>query len=189
MNSADVKAFFERVSVEWDEMRSTFYNAGVIDALAERTGADATTVVVDVGTGTGFIAAGLAPRVASLIAVDNSAAMLAVARKNLDALKVTNVTLREGELDALPLADGSADIAVANMVLHHAPDPALMLSEMGRVVRPGGMVAITDAVEHPHEWMRIEQADIWLGFTPTQIDTFFTEAHLSERGYVSLGMQ
>ncbi len=189
MKSSEVKAFFERVSVEWDEMRSSFYNAGIIDALIERSELSEASTVVDVGTGTGFVAAGLAARVASLIAVDNSPAMLAVARRNLDGLGITNVAIREGELDALPLDDDSVDAAVANMVLHHALEPAHMLGEMARVVRPGGMVAITDAVEHPYEWMRSEQADVWLGFSPTSIDTFFADVHLAERGYVSLGMQ
>jgi len=71
-----------------------------------------------------------------------------------------------GDTTALPLDDDSVDAACANMVLHHAEDPAAMLTEMARVVRPGGVVAICDEVEHPWEWMREEHADIWLGFTP-----------------------
>ena len=47
-----------------------------------------------------------------------------------------------------------------------------MLAEMARVVRPGGVVAICDEVEHPWEWMREEHADIWLGFTPEQVHAF-----------------
>jgi len=50
-----VKAFFE-----WDEMRSSFYSADIIDALADRAQIGPDTTVVDVGTGTGFVAAGLA---------------------------------------------------------------------------------------------------------------------------------
>jgi ubiquinone/menaquinone biosynthesis C-methylase UbiE len=189
VDSVDVKAFFERVSGEWDSMRSSFYNERVIDALAQRAGADATCRVVDVGTGTGFVAAGLAPRVASVIGVDNSPAMLAVARRNLRALDVGNVQLLEGELDALPLEDDSMDAAVGNMVLHHAPDPAAMLTEMARVVRPGGVVAVTDEVEHEYEWMRTEQADLWLGFSQPQVEGFFASARLVAYGYDTLGMQ
>jgi ubiquinone/menaquinone biosynthesis C-methylase UbiE len=64
-----------------------------------------------------------------------------------------------------------------------------MLTEMARVTRPGGSVAITDEVEHSHEWMRTEQADNWLGFTDQQIAEFFAEARLVEYGYASVGMQ
>lgn len=81
-----MKAFFERVSLEWDEMRSSFYSADIIDALADRAQIGPDTTVVDVGTGTGFVAAGLAGRAATVLGVDNSPAMLAVARGNLAAL-------------------------------------------------------------------------------------------------------
>lgn len=189
MDSAEVKAFFERVSVDWDEMRSSFYNEGIIDALADRAAVTGTATVVDVGTGTGFVAAGLAPRAATVIGVDNSPAMLAVAADNLAALGLDNVVLHESELDNLPLEDDSVDAAVANMVLHHAPEPAAMIAEMARVVRPGGNVAVTDEVEHPYEWMRAEQADIWLGFTARDVAGFFRDARLVDHGYASLGVQ
>jgi ubiquinone/menaquinone biosynthesis C-methylase UbiE len=189
MDSADVRAFFERVSGDWDSMRSSFYNEKVIDVLVERAEVTPTSTVVDVGTGTGFVAAGLAPRAAAVLGVDNSPAMLAVAEQNLRALNVGNVRLSEGELDALPLEDDSVDAAVANMVLHHAADPAAMLTEMARVVRPGGIVAITDELEHDYEWMRTEQADLWLGFSQSQVEGFFGTARLTAYGYDSLGMQ
>ncbi len=80
MESAGVKAFFARVSTQWDDMRSSFYNADVIDALAERGRVTPTARVLDVGTGTGFVAAGLVGRAAAVIGVDNSPAMLASPR-------------------------------------------------------------------------------------------------------------
>ncbi len=189
VDPAYVKDFFESVSTEWDEMRSSFYNEGVIDALAQHTGADASMTIVDVGTGTGFVAAGLASRVARVIGIDNSPAMLSVASDNLVALGVDNVELVEGDLTRLPVEPATADGAVANMVLHHAPDPLAMLVEMARVTRPGGWVAITDEVEHSYEWMRTEQADLWLGFTEDEVAGFFADARLVEYGYASLGMQ
>jgi ubiquinone/menaquinone biosynthesis C-methylase UbiE len=189
VDSEDVRAFFERVSGQWDDMRSSFYNADVIEALAERGHLAANSRVADVGTGTGFVAAGLAGRVATVTGIDNSPAMLAVAADNLAALGADNVRLAEGELDDLPLPDDSVDVAVANMVLHHAPDPAAMLAEMARVVKPRGMIAITDEVGHPFEWMRTEQADLWLGFTPEQVEGYFQQNRLAEYGYSSLGMQ
>lgn len=115
--------------------------------------------------------------------------MLAVAETNLAELGVGNATLAGGATDALPFADGNVDAAVANMVLHHAPEPVAMLAEMARVTRPGGWVAITDEIEHTYEWMRIEQADIWLGFSEADVAGFFADARLVEFGYASLGMQ
>ncbi len=170
MNASDVKSFFEAAAAEWDTMRLTYYDERVIETMADAIAVDGEQTVLDVGTGTGFVAAGLASRAGRVVAIDNSPAMLEVARDNLAQLGVDNVELREGDLRKLPFEEDSMDAAVANMVLHHAEDPAGMLVEMVRVVRPGGWVAITDEIEHPYEWMRTEQVDVWLGFSADQVE-------------------
>jgi ArsR family transcriptional regulator len=185
----DVRAFFERVAADWDDMRLAYYDERVIEKMVEISGVDGATTVADVGTGTGFVAAGVASRAGRVVAVDNSRAMLDVARANLGALGLTNVELIEGEVTALPLASDSVDAAFANMVMHHAEEPAAVLEEMARVVKPGGSVAVVDAVEHRYEWMREEHADIWLGFGREQIEGLFGAVGLEELGYESLGMQ
>ncbi len=189
MNAKEVQAFFERVATDWDTMRLAYYDERVIEKMAAVCGVDRTRKVVDFGTGTGFVAAGLAPRVGRVVAVDNSQAMLDVARKNLDALAIGNVELLLGEITTLPLESSGVDAACANMVLHHAENPAAMLAAMARVVKPSGTVVITDEVEHPYAWMQEEHADIWLGFNEQQIIGFFREAELVAYGYESLGMQ
>lgn len=189
MESKDVQEFFERVASDWDTMRLAYYDESVIEKMAVVTGVDGNSTVVDVGTGTGFVAAGLASRVKKVVGVDNSSAMLDVARENLDSLGAGNVELVEGDIAELPFPDDAMDAACANMVLHHALEPADMLGEMARVVSPGGTVAICDEVEHPYEWMREEHADVWLGFTEEQVERFFVEAGLDACGYESLGMQ
>jgi ubiquinone/menaquinone biosynthesis C-methylase UbiE len=189
MDAAAIKAFFEDVASDWDTMRLAYYDERVIEQLAERTQLTGAETVVDVGTGTGFVAAGLAPHADRVLGFDNAAGMLDVARKNLESLSISNVELAEADVHALPLPDDAADATVANMVLHHAHDPASMIAEMARVTRPGGWVAITDEVEHPYEWMRTEHADVWLGFTEHQIEGFFGDARLSHYGYAPLGTQ
>jgi len=161
----------------------------VIERMTAVSGADPGMTVADVGTGTGFVAAGIAPRVGRVLALDNSPAMLDVARKNLAELGIANVDLLEGDVRALPLDSASVDAAFANMVLHHPEDPGAMLREMARVAKPGGVVAIVDEVEHPYGWMREEHADVWLGFGERQVEGFFSEAGLMGYGYEWLGMQ
>jgi ubiquinone/menaquinone biosynthesis C-methylase UbiE len=125
-------------------MRLAYYDEKVIETLADAIAIDTNQTVLDVGAGTGFIAAGLAPRAAHVVATDNAPAMLDVARDNLAQLRIDNIELRESDHTELPLDDDSVDAAVANMVVHHAEDPARILAEMTRVVRPGGWVAITE---------------------------------------------
>ena len=192
MTNSDTKAvtaFFDQMAREWDTMRLDYYDERVIDHLADVSDLTKAATVADIGTGTGFVAAGLGPRVGHVIGVDGSAEMLAVARRNLADLAIGNVELRQGDIVALPLDDDSVDAAVANMVLHHAPEPSAMLAEMRRVVRPGGIVAICDEVEHPYEWMRTEHADVWLGFSEEDVHRHFTEAGLGTPSIQTLGMQ
>jgi ubiquinone/menaquinone biosynthesis C-methylase UbiE len=189
MKAKDVQAFFERVASDWDTMRLAYYDERVIEKITDVSNLMEGITVADVGTGTGFVAAGVAPRVRSVVALDNSPAMLGVARENIEALRIGNVELLLGEIMALPLFSDSVDAAFANMVLHHAEDPEVMLREMARVVRPGGAVVITDEVEHPYAWMREEHADVWLGFRQKQVEELFRGAGLTDYGYESLGMQ
>lgn len=188
-SAREVKDFFERVAGDWDTMRLAYYDERVIDKMASVSGLDTGMTVADIGTGTGFVAAEIAPGVGRVLAVDNSTAMIEVARKNIGELGITNVELVEGDVRGLPFEDASVDAAFANMVLHHAEDPASMLREMARVVKPGGVVAVVDEVEHPYGWMREEHADVWLGFTGEQVERFFREAGLIGYGYELLGMQ
>ena len=189
MDAKSVQEFFESVAADWDTMRLAYYDERVIEKMAKVSGVGEGSEVADVGTGTGFVAAGIAPRVKRVIGIDSAPAMLEVARENLRALGLSNVDLVAGDIARLPLEDDSVDSAFANMVLHHAEDPVAMLVEMARVVRPGGTVAITDEVEHPYAWMRDEHADVWLGFGSAQVEHFFGEAGLEGYGYESLGMQ
>ena len=123
METKEVKEFFERVASDWDTMRLAYYDERVIEKMAEVSGISVASEIADVGTGTGFVAAGLSPRVGRVVGIDNAPAMLEVARSNLRALGASNVDLVVGEASRLPLGDGAVDAAFANMVLHHAEDP------------------------------------------------------------------
>ncbi|MBI4787830.1 MAG: methyltransferase domain-containing protein [Chloroflexi bacterium] len=182
-----VLEYFQRVATQWDTLRSNYYDETVIVKTLDHAPLSKSQTVVDVGTGTGFMAAGLAPLARRVIGVDFSDAMLAVARENMARFELSNVEFRRGDLGRLPLDDATADVVVANMALHHAPDPARALREMARVCRPGGRVVITDALRHPFEWFKTELADVWLGFTHEEIENWFGGAGLSSRRYELIG--
>jgi len=68
--------------------------------------------------------------------------MLQAAKRRLQPF--TNVDLRRGELEALPIDDERLDAATLMLVLHHVPDPARALAEVRRVLKPGGRVIVAD---------------------------------------------
>lgn len=109
-----------------------------------------------------------------MIAVDDSAAMMQAARRRLRAF--SNVELRRGRLEALPIDDGTLDAAICALVLHHVPDPALALAEAARVLRPGGRLLVVDMLPHDREHYRQQMGHVWLGFAETQFASYLTTA-------------
>jgi ubiquinone/menaquinone biosynthesis C-methylase UbiE len=99
-------------------------------------------VVLDAACGTGRYAAHLAGRGHDVIGVDQSEAMLALARA-----KVPDATFHHGDLTALPLADRSVDAIVCALALVHVEEVVPAFAEFARVLRPGGRVVISDV--HP----------------------------------------
>ncbi|MGH7655751.1 MAG: class I SAM-dependent methyltransferase [Gemmatimonadaceae bacterium] len=94
---------------------------------------------LDVGSGTGNITRRLVALGAHVTAADLSPKLLAEVTRRLGSSgQVTTLALNGRNLDPIP--DGSYDLVVAYSVLHHIPDYAALVSEMARVVRPGGIV-------------------------------------------------
>jgi SAM-dependent methyltransferase len=105
--------------------------------------------VVDCGSGSGvdsLIAARLLGSSGRVVGVDMTRAMLTKARAAAMTAAVPNVEFREGYLEALPVDNGWADVVISNGVLNLVPDKASALSEMYRVLRPGGRLQVADIV-------------------------------------------
>lgn len=77
------------------------------------------------------------PDGAELILTDFSAGMLDSARENVG--ERANISFRQADIQQIPYADGSFDAVIANMMLYHVPDLKRALSEVRRVLKPGGM--------------------------------------------------
>lgn len=180
-----VGEYFDRVAPRWDELREGFFGDVVREEVLRRLGEAARGTVVDVGCGSGFLAAGLAPLAAEVHCVDASAAMLAAARQKLSSF--ANVRYYRADGASLPLAARTVEAAVANMYLHHCPDPRLALREMARVLKPGGKLVLADMEKHEEAWLREEMADLWLGFDLAEVRAWLLEAGLVEVAVESCG--
>jgi len=171
------RAYFDVVLTEWDRIRHNYIDDALsLQVLSGLVRADA--VAVDIGAGTGEMLVHLARTTARLIGVDKSEKMLEVCRQRIEQAGLTNVELRQGDAEALPLADGECDTAFCSMLLHHLADPAAGVREMARIIRPGGKIVISELVKHDYDWAREIMADVWLGFTEQQIRKWLAEAGL-----------
>jgi len=129
--------------------------AGPASALLDAAGVAEGVRVLDVGTGSGTVAALAVSRGASVVAVDAEPSMVALAARRVPAASVRLAALPE-----LPFEADTFDAAVANFVVNHVGDPLAALAELGRVVRPGGRVAVT-IWPHPQPVAQRLWADIF----------------------------
>lgn len=169
------KAFFSASADRWDRVRDDLYGARA-DLLPLFGLLDPDRVVADLGAGTGSLARMLAPFVARVVAVDRSREMLVAARERLADLE--NVEVREGELEALPLKDGEADVAILSLVLHHVLEPAAVLAEAARILRPGGRLVVVEMRAHDRVEYREEMGHLWQGFARDRMKVWLEEAGL-----------
>jgi SAM-dependent methyltransferase len=164
----DSRAFFGRVATQWSELRGELFGAGfALPALLSLLPADLR--VADLGCGTGESLVELAAVVGHVIGVDQAQPMLEAAAARVAGAR--NVELRQGELEALPLADGEVDAALCMLVLHHVVDLPRAFSEIGRVLRPGGTLVVVDMVAHDRVAWRHTMGHAHLGFTQDALAT------------------
>ena len=157
------RRFFAGAAGAWDELRAKVYGRtfGTEALLALVPPA---WTVADLGCGTGALTAQLAPRVARVLGVDRSAAMLQAARRRTAGL--SNVELHEAELAALPLPSRRCDAALLVLVLAYLEDPGAALREARRVLKPGGRLVVVDAAAHADLELRQRMGQVHPGFEP-----------------------
>ena len=174
---AKSQEFFASAAAGWDRLRSdlfgdTFYLWGVLGLI------DPAIVVGDLGCGTGQLTEVVAPYVRQVIAVDSSTDMLDAARQRVGGAR--NVDLRQGEVESLPIDAGELDAAMLSLVLHYSPSPARALTEVGRVLRPGGRVLVVDMLPHERQEYQQQMGHVWLGFSEKQIGKLLADAGFSD---------
>lgn len=106
-------------------------------------------VVLDLGSGGGIDVILSAKRVGptgTAYGLDMTAEMLALARRNADEAGVRNVHFLRGVIEDVPLPDGSVDVVISNCVINLSVDKPAVLTEIARVLKPGGRIGISDVV-------------------------------------------
>lgn len=166
------RAFFARAGSSWDDLRLELFGSAGGHALLGLL--DDNAIIGDLGCGAGHVTALVAPWVGTVIGVDASHEMLDQARERTAALG--NVILRPGELESLPVATAELDAAVLSLVLHYAAEPARVLAEAKRAVKPGGRLLLLDLQPHARQEYRQQMGHVWLGFAEDQVRNWLGEA-------------
>jgi SAM-dependent methyltransferase len=136
--------------------------------------------VADLGCGEGYLTIEAARWASKVYAVDRSKVVLDRARALATRRRISNVVWKKGDLEKLPLADASVDVALLSQALHHAGDPAVALREAVRILVPGGRVLVLDLREHDETWVHERLGDRWPGFSDESLKSLLAGAGLTD---------
>jgi ubiquinone/menaquinone biosynthesis C-methylase UbiE len=130
-------------------------NASITDTeritrLVEATGVDSDDRVLEVATGPGHVAFSFADYCAEVVGVDLTKAPLEIAQKKKRERETETVEFITGDAESIPCPDGSFDVVVCRLALHHIEQPRHVVQEMARVCRSNGTIAVEDLVVSEH---------------------------------------
>ena len=132
--------------------------------------------VLDIASGDGVLAELLAPHAQEYVCIDASARVVAAASERLR--RFVHVQVREGDMHALPYADGHFDLVVLMHALTYAARPAVAVAEAARVLRPGGRLLLSSLARHEHRAAVAAFGHVNLGFTDKDLRRFMEKAGL-----------
>ena len=149
--------------------------------------------VLDLGSGGGIDVLLSAKRVGptgKAYGLDMTDEMLALARENQRKAGVTNVEFLKGEIENIPLPDGSVDVIISNCVINLSADKRRVLGEAFRVLKPGGRFAVSDVVvrgQLPSEVRRSIEA--WVGCVAGALEEEEFKTLLAQQGFEEIGIE
>ena len=136
--------------------------------------------IADLGAGDGTLSRLLARQAESVHCIDSSPRMVQVGRALAKKEQLRNLTYVLGNIEKVPLADRSVDLALLSQALHHAENPRQALHEAFRILKPGGRLIVLDLRAHRFEKAREIYADRWLGFKENKLHDWIEEAGFAQ---------
>lgn len=132
--------------------------------------------VADLGAGEGLVSQLLAHRAERVWCIDSSPKMVEVGTELAKKNGLANLSYKLGDIEQVPLADKSVDLAILSQALHHAAHPQVAVDEAFRILKPGGQLVVLDLKEHSFEKAHELYGDLWLGFKESALHGFLKKA-------------
>ncbi len=155
--------------------------------LLDRLESSPLDTIAEIGVGEGWLLPHLHERASRVIALDLTEEMLSLARAHAGHL--AGIEFVQGSTDTLIASGVAADAVIANMVLHHAPDPKRILAEAVNLLTPSGALIVSELCAHDQSWAREHCGDLWLGFMPDELVEWAEEAGLKLEASVFLAQR
>jgi ubiquinone/menaquinone biosynthesis C-methylase UbiE len=138
-----IREQFTRTAEVYARLMQTTQERGLV-GLVKLSGAGAKDRVLDVACGPGFLSMAFAARCGEVVGFDATDAFLDLARAAAAQRGLANIHFQCGDAEHLPFAEASFEVVSCRAAFHHFPRPARVLSEMRRVLAPGGRIVVAD---------------------------------------------
>ena len=173
------RQFFEQNSTNFAENQDLIasfqdYGDSIIEILSKSVEPGGTAL--EIGPGQGELLPALSSRFDQVYAVDNAEQMLALSRQAIEHHKLSNVEFLLADITGDSLQIPAVDCITLNMVLHHIPQPFQVLRNIRELLRPEGILLITELCEHQQDWVRESCGDLWQGFATEDLYNWATDA-------------
>ncbi len=150
-------------------------------------------IVLDLGSGGGIDVLLSAQRVGptgKAYGLDMTDEMLALARENQRKAGVENVEFLKGEIEDIPLPDGSVDVIISNCVINLSADKDRVLAEAFRVLKPGGQLAVSDVVVRGEMPPAIRKSvELWIGCVAGALEEQEYREKLTKAGFGAIDLE
>src|SRR6266481_5795544 len=150
-------------------------------------------VVLDLGSGGGIdvlLSAKRVGRTGKAYGLDMTDEMLGLARENQRKAGVANVEFLKGEIEHIPLPDGSVDVIISNCVINLSADKRRVLREAFRVLKPGGRFAVSDVVVRGAVPAAVRRSmELWVGCVAGALEEAEYQRLLAEAGFDGIGVE
>lgn len=188
------QAFFARYAEQFREQQELIaehavYAGPASELLHSRWPIRQGGAALEIGPGEGAFLPVLAGLFTRVVAVDNSADMLARAQTHCQQQRLDGIEYVLGETGAVLEHGGEFDLIVANMVLHHVPSPPDIFADAAALLAPDGRLLITELCSHAQDWVREACGDLWLGFEPEELSAWAQEAGLTSGEVLFIGLR
>jgi 2-polyprenyl-3-methyl-5-hydroxy-6-metoxy-1,4-benzoquinol methylase len=175
------KRDFDSESAQWDNNPARVKMAeDVTGAIVKRIALNSTMEIMDFGCGTGLLSTKLSYWVKSVTSVDSSKGMLSVVEKKIEQANIKNIKTRHVDLDQGDRLEGQFDLIISNMTLHHIKDIQFLIGEFYRVLKPNGILCISDLDSDHGEFHGDNTGVFHFGFDRKELQKDFIKAGLTE---------
>jgi ubiquinone/menaquinone biosynthesis C-methylase UbiE len=147
MNQSDiVRAAFAGQALAFEDAARHFGADDVLEWLVANTPVKSGDVVLEVAAGTGIYGRAIARSVSGVVAVDLTPEMLNEGKRSADNSGIRNMVWQVGDATKLPFLPQTFDLVISRLAIHHFEHPAVPITEMVRVTRPGGSIVVVDMI-------------------------------------------